>query len=495
MNTQNPLGMNGRIANSYAEMTSSLWNGMEYRPTSYAPRDFKMIIGERNSTFTGYGQQDSHELLQCLLDGLHEDLNRITKKPYVEDPEIGEMTHDKFAEISWLAYLKRNNSIIVDLFQAQLKNRTECKVCGYESIKFDPYMYLQLPIPEPRNVDLNIILIPRQGRPAKFTLNIHRHSNIGQLKIEASKIFNFCAESREDTTYTFCFELWHDKIHVVFNDKTPISNIQKGDLVCIMEITDAFNEPPSELVKKEAFLGVLREGYSGTSPVGVPMIVALPRTLRFPANTKNETVRTDVGWILYSLVIEQISRFSRLPLYRRKDSGIASPIPVDDHGHLAYGTSWIDDHSGMWEPFPKLFSVVVVKDYSHQKVYSAIDEQVGSDEDVKHNVDQSVVRFLPEPAELAERILPETEVVSSGMPGHLEGDLPIREYNSNIGNRSSSPQSDCSRTENPDLPPTYSPQVFDTEFNFGDEVGSLKCEFSEHVYQSLFDYSGVFDVF
>jgi ubiquitin carboxyl-terminal hydrolase 4/11/15 len=34
--------------------------------------------------FTGYQQQDSQELLAYMLDGLHEDLNRILKKPYIE---------------------------------------------------------------------------------------------------------------------------------------------------------------------------------------------------------------------------------------------------------------------------------------------------------------------------------------------------------------------------------------------------------------------------
>lgn len=34
--------------------------------------------------FNGFQQQDSQELLAFLLDGLHEDLNRVHDKPYVE---------------------------------------------------------------------------------------------------------------------------------------------------------------------------------------------------------------------------------------------------------------------------------------------------------------------------------------------------------------------------------------------------------------------------
>jgi ubiquitin carboxyl-terminal hydrolase 4/11/15 len=34
--------------------------------------------------FSGYNQHDSGELIAYVLDGLHEDLNRVKTKPYVE---------------------------------------------------------------------------------------------------------------------------------------------------------------------------------------------------------------------------------------------------------------------------------------------------------------------------------------------------------------------------------------------------------------------------
>lgn len=40
--------------------------------------------------FSGFQQQDSQEVLAFLLDGLHEDLNRVRKKPYVEMPDSDE---------------------------------------------------------------------------------------------------------------------------------------------------------------------------------------------------------------------------------------------------------------------------------------------------------------------------------------------------------------------------------------------------------------------
>lgn len=44
---------------------------------------FQTQVGRFAPQFSGYQQQDSQELLAFLLDGLHEDLNRVKKKPYV----------------------------------------------------------------------------------------------------------------------------------------------------------------------------------------------------------------------------------------------------------------------------------------------------------------------------------------------------------------------------------------------------------------------------
>lgn len=54
----------------------ALWSGL-YKCIS--PRDFKITIGKINEQFSGYDQQDSQELLLFLMDGLHEDLNKVRR--------------------------------------------------------------------------------------------------------------------------------------------------------------------------------------------------------------------------------------------------------------------------------------------------------------------------------------------------------------------------------------------------------------------------------
>jgi ubiquitin carboxyl-terminal hydrolase 4/11/15 len=49
--------------------------------STVAPTALKSALGWFSPQFVGFNQHDSQELLAVLLDGLHEDLNRIRKKP------------------------------------------------------------------------------------------------------------------------------------------------------------------------------------------------------------------------------------------------------------------------------------------------------------------------------------------------------------------------------------------------------------------------------
>lgn len=68
----------GKLAHSYAGLMRAMWTGSDSYVSAH---EFKKVIGKFSPRFYGYAQQDSQELLSYLLDGLHEDLNRIKKKP------------------------------------------------------------------------------------------------------------------------------------------------------------------------------------------------------------------------------------------------------------------------------------------------------------------------------------------------------------------------------------------------------------------------------
>ena len=132
LNPDNPLGMQGAIAEAFGALLRRIWSDSS-TTTSYSPREFKQALQRFAPQFIGYQQHDSQELVAFLLDGLHEDLNRILKKPYVENPDWeggGDEKLVELANISWEGYLKRNDSVIVDLFQGQYKSTLVCPECG-----------------------------------------------------------------------------------------------------------------------------------------------------------------------------------------------------------------------------------------------------------------------------------------------------------------------------------------------------------------------------
>lgn len=57
------------------------------------------------------------ELLAFLLDGLHEDLNRVKQKPYIEMKDSGSRPDEEVANECWKNHKARNDSLIVDVFQ------------------------------------------------------------------------------------------------------------------------------------------------------------------------------------------------------------------------------------------------------------------------------------------------------------------------------------------------------------------------------------------
>eukprot|EP01103_Thecamoeba_quadrilineata_P004151 TRINITY_DN1387_c0_g1_i4.p1 TRINITY_DN1387_c0_g1~~TRINITY_DN1387_c0_g1_i4.p1 ORF type:complete len:787 (+),score=121.77 TRINITY_DN1387_c0_g1_i4:945-3305(+) len=145
INRNNPLGMKGNLAEQYGSLMKQMWSGC-YQ--SVPPKNFKWVLSKFAPQFSGYSQHDSQELLAFVLDGLHEDLNRITKKPYIEEPDNdGSQDDSTAAGAAWERHRQRNQSVIVDNFHGQLKSKLVCPDCNKVSVTFDPFMFLSLPLP------------------------------------------------------------------------------------------------------------------------------------------------------------------------------------------------------------------------------------------------------------------------------------------------------------------------------------------------------------
>ncbi len=126
INASNPIGCGGKLARAFAELLKK----MKTSYSSVAPDDIKSIISKFAPQFSGNQQHDSQELITVMLDGLHEDLNRIIMKPNVaENPEDEKLPDNERAVKLWGNHKLRNDSIIVDLFHSQIKSTLVCPDC------------------------------------------------------------------------------------------------------------------------------------------------------------------------------------------------------------------------------------------------------------------------------------------------------------------------------------------------------------------------------
>lgn len=218
INKNNPIGMKGNVAEQFGNVLKSLWSGQE----SYiSPRLLKQTIAKWAPQFEGYNQHDSQELLAFLLDGLHEDLNQVSKKPYVEVKEAAGRPDDLVADEAWEGHLMRNRSIIVDLFHGQLKSTVTCPVCQKVSVTFDPFMYLSLPLSQEseRYVETLVIKSRDASIPTKKLFKVAKGGFVAELREQVAKYLQVRADN------IVLAEVHGSKVTQIFEDDDLIYDI------------------------------------------------------------------------------------------------------------------------------------------------------------------------------------------------------------------------------------------------------------------------------
>ncbi|TIB18685.1 hypothetical protein E3P92_00428 [Wallemia ichthyophaga] len=284
LNPDNPLGMSGQVAESFGQLINKLWYGVS---SSVAPREFKYTLSKFAPSFAGYGQQDTQEFLAFLLDGLHEDLNRIKKKPYTEIPDWeGGSAVDvaKLGKVCWDLYKQRNDSIIVDLFQGQFKSTVNCPECDRVSITFDPFMYLTLPLPIKSKWYGSVYFIPfdYNKKRLRIDLELFTNSSFKGLKNKVSSLTGV------ESTNLWVAEEYKGNIFKTFLDDELVSEMQIGDICFVYELPIHIPQDRKDKVNRvfetdwvicPVYSSAFQDNsstYSSGDVFGKPMMIALP---------------------------------------------------------------------------------------------------------------------------------------------------------------------------------------------------------------------------
>jgi len=136
--------MKGKLMTCFIDLLKQLWAADT--KGAVTPRNFKSQIQKFSPRFGGYEQQDSQEFLRFLLEGLHEDINKVKVRSKKGVPEFHNLSAQEQAAKTWLWYKSKDDSYIFDLFVGQLESALKCSECRNVSLTFDPFWDLSLPI-------------------------------------------------------------------------------------------------------------------------------------------------------------------------------------------------------------------------------------------------------------------------------------------------------------------------------------------------------------
>ncbi|XP_068188940.1 ubiquitin carboxyl-terminal hydrolase 11 isoform X2 [Antennarius striatus] len=305
LNFTNPLGMKGEIAEAYADVIKQMWSGRHH---SVVPRVFKTKVGHFASQFLGYQQHDSQELLSFLLDGLHEDLNRVKNKEYIELCDANGRPDQQVAEEAWRNHLRRNDSVIVDTFHGLFKSTLVCPECRKVSVTFDPFCYLSVPLPasKERVMEIFFVSLDPYAKPAQHRVVVPK----------AGKVSDLCAALSEMTgvppSKMVVADVFNHHFYKIYNIDESLSCILDRDDIFVYELNTPKQREESLQREERVLLALyLRErSYykdlgSGGSSYGTTLF-GHPLLLSVPIGCCSQEA-------LYNLFLQRLARYVRCP--------------------------------------------------------------------------------------------------------------------------------------------------------------------------------------
>ncbi|KAL7319478.1 hypothetical protein PS15m_002608 [Mucor circinelloides] len=330
INTSNALGLDGDLAEAYAKLLRDIWmpssNFGTRKTGSISPSNFKSTFERFNPHFVGYLQQDSQELLGFLLDGLHEDLNRVLDKPYIEIPDFDDhIKDDEIADKFWSYHKSRNDSVIVDLFQGQYKSRLVCGECKKVSITFDPFMYISLPLPVDK-CEINVVYVPYlpSQRQLAIKIQLDRDATVKELKQQAEKRIAASSLSIQDHHSLLVAEIYYERIHRIFRDKDHIRSIRPTDTIHVYELPCPSTEQDNEdWIVFPVYCSTTLDTDEPVSAISSIPQFGLPIVLAIKAEKLSDTS------YLYNTIASHMERYCILKLFE-EDISLSSSPPVTD---------------------------------------------------------------------------------------------------------------------------------------------------------------------
>ncbi|OAY55354.1 hypothetical protein MANES_03G147300v8 [Manihot esculenta] len=191
------------------------------------PRSLFGCICLKAPQFRGYQQQDSHELLHCLLDGLSSEELAVKKQISSKDDGIS---------------LRPGPTFVDSLFGGRISNTISCIECGHSSTVYEPFLDISLPVPTKKPPTKKIQPV---SRPKKTKLPPKRG---GKVRGKVNKDTDYVsAQSSNPSTSNEYSNQTHATVPHAENVGTSSGDAAGSECVCLITEPDK-----SELVSQRA---------------------------------------------------------------------------------------------------------------------------------------------------------------------------------------------------------------------------------------------------
>jgi ubiquitin carboxyl-terminal hydrolase 4/11/15 len=193
LNPTNPIGTQCKLVKAYAALAKEMWYGTS---SSVSPWYFKRELGDFVPQFYGFSQHDSHELVNYVLDLIHEDLNRVKNKPIAEEVKQEGLSEEEVSNLFWQNHISRNQSFVVDLMHGQYRSEVTCPKCSKSSLTFDPFLSFSVSFPKKDVKSMDLVCVFAEiGRPVtRIKIQLPRRGTISTIKSETGRLFSINPE-------------------------------------------------------------------------------------------------------------------------------------------------------------------------------------------------------------------------------------------------------------------------------------------------------------
>ncbi len=134
------------MSHQYYKLIKHLWNE-ENNNISYSPNSFKEVLSKENPLFAGIAANDAKDLINFLIERLHQELNIALKNNSVDNYNQIDQTNEAAVFNDFTKDFNTNfNSPISRCFYGILETKSQCQGCKIITYNFQVYSFLEFPL-------------------------------------------------------------------------------------------------------------------------------------------------------------------------------------------------------------------------------------------------------------------------------------------------------------------------------------------------------------